>query len=200
MSAPRPSPVPRVVTLTGPESTGKTTLAQGLAERFGGTLSLEGARVYLDARLAADAGATLTAADVAPIARAQLALEAAAEETARDDGRALLVRDTDLVSTVVYARAAYGAVPGWVVDAARARRADLYLLCDVDVPWIADGLRGNARARAALHAAFVATLAELDCRWLAIRGDWATRTRRAEQAVAALLDPTVGRVRDADAP
>jgi nicotinamide riboside kinase len=179
------------VTCTGPESTGKTTLSRELARAFGGVWVAEGARRYVEARLAAGVSAPLEPADVEPIARTQIALEDGA--VVGGPGR-LVVRDTDLVSTVAYARHYYGACPAWIVDAARSRRAALYLLCDVDVPWTADpGQRdadgADARTRAALRDRFAATLDELGCAYRWVRGGWDARTRTAADAVRALLAP-----------
>ena len=179
------------VALVGPESTGKTTLARRLAARFGAAWSEEAARAYVDARVARGDPPTLGAEDVGPIARAQAALEDAAAARAAARGAPLVVRDTDLVSTVVYARHYYGACPAWVEGAARARRAALYLVCDVDAPWAGDAVRDAAAAdpaeRARLRDAFAATLAELGCltRW--VRGGWDERERTAAVAVRSLL-------------
>ena len=108
----------RRVCVTGPESTGKTTLARRLAERFHTEWVPEGSRVYAE-RI----GRPLVAADVGPIAREHLLLADAAEELARREGATLLVLDTDLLSTVVYARHYYGRSPRWVEREERARRA-----------------------------------------------------------------------------
>lgn len=177
--------------LVGPESAGKTTLALRLARRFGGEYSAEGARTYDEARRARGAVDPLGTGDVAPIARAQLALEDAAAARARTTRAPLLVRDTDLVSTVVYARHYYGACPAWVEEAARARRADLYLLCDVDAPWTPDPVRDAGAAapaeRARVREAFAAALAEFGCATVRVRGGWEARERVADTAVRALL-------------
>ncbi len=191
---------PLVITLTGPESTGKSTLAAHLGRRFGVPVSAEGARHYVDARLAAGEPATLSYHTVSPIAREQLALEEAAERDAARMRVPLVVRDTDLVSTVAYARQLYGAAPTWVEAAARARRATCYLLCDIDVPFVTDVVRRDAAEdRAAIRRRFVATLREMGCRWTTLVGGWADRERVAEQAVERLLGDPV-RVRSADAP
>ena len=79
-------------------------------------------------------GAPLTADDVEPIARRQIE----AEERGLATATRLLVLDTDLLSTTVYARHDYGSCPPWIEQAARDRRADLYLPCDVDAPWVSD--------------------------------------------------------------
>lgn len=180
-----------VVTLVGPESTGKTTLAARLAAAFGAELSAESARGYAEARAAAGDPRPLGPDDVEPIAHGQIALEDAAIERARAQGHARVVRDTDLVSTVVYARHSYGACPSWIEAEARARRAGLYLLCDVDVPWAADAARdpgaADSAVRLAVRDAFVETLGEFGCAYAWVRGGWRKREWVAREAVRALL-------------
>lgn len=160
------------ICLTGPESTGKTTLTEQLARELNVPWSAEYAREYAEAR-----NNDLTAADVEPIARGEIALldHAITEAAARRAN--LVLHDTDLISTVVYARHYYGACPQWIEDQARLRRADLYLLMDIDVVWIADEARDYSdEARTELFHAFRAALAEFACQWQLISGDWATRT------------------------
>lgn len=169
---------PLRVVVSGSECTGKTTLASELAARLGAPWSPESARAYAE-RI----GRELTADDVEPIARQQIAAEDAAEARA---AAGLLVCDTDLVSTVVYARHYYGACPAWVEAAARARRGDLYLLLRPDVPWVADGVRDRPRDREELHALFEAALHACGARVATIRGAWDERRVAAEAAVAAL--------------
>ena len=184
--------------LVGPESTGKTTLAARLAAVFDGEWSAESARLYVDAHRSRDVGRALGPGDVDPIARRQIALEDDAAARARAAGRSLVVRDTDLVSTVVYARHYYGACPEWIVRAAAERRADLYLaLLPDDVPWVADAVRDSTAPRAALAAAFASTLVELECVHVTVGGAWEAREQEAVRAVRAL----VGRPgRGSDAP
>lgn len=170
---------PRRVVVTGSECTGKSTLARALAACFGAACAPEAARDY-----AARAGRALTAADVEPIARAQIAGEDAAAARAADG---LLVLDTDLVSTFVYALHYYGACPPWIVAAMLQRRADLYLLLHPDVPWIADGVRDRASRRDELHALFARALASIGARVVDIRGDWDARRAAARRAVRALV-------------
>ncbi len=149
----------------------------------------EAARRYVEARRGAGGEPPpLGPADVEPIARAQLRLEDDAAARALGAGRSLVVRDTDLVSTVVYARHYYGACPPWIEAAARARRAALYLLCDVDVPWLPEaGQRdpsgADPRVRDALRDAFAAALAEFGCRVAWVRGAPGAREREALAAV-----------------
>ncbi len=189
---PSPRSRPPVVTLTGPESTGKTTLAASLAHRYRAERSTEAARAYADARRAAlgpEVAATdlLSRDDVDAIARAQLSGEDAAAARAERAGATLVIRDTDLVSTVVYARHYYGACAAWIEDEARRRRADVYLLCDVDLPWVADGQRDRPTERAALRDAFARALDAFGCRWSPVSGIGTARESAAIAAVDALV-------------
>jgi NadR type nicotinamide-nucleotide adenylyltransferase len=170
--------VKRVV-LIGGESTGKTVLAGELARAFHTVASPEYARLYVDARRA-----PLTAGDVEPIARGQITHEDEAEASAHE----VVFKDTDLLSTVVYARHYYGACPAWIEAAARARLADLYLLLHPDVPWVADGAaRDLPHSRPEIHARLRQTLAELGATVVEISGPWDERKAKAEETVAALL-------------
>lgn len=169
------TPPPAVVVVTGSECTGKTTLAAWIAAGWAAPLSPEYARRYVDQK-----GAPLTADDVGPIARGQVAGEEAAIRLARG----LLVKDTDLLSTVVYSRHYYGQCTAWIERAARERLGDLYLLLHPDVPWLADGLqRDRPTERALLHGLFRDTLAEFGAVVVDIEGEWNARYGRADEAV-----------------
>jgi NadR type nicotinamide-nucleotide adenylyltransferase len=160
------------VCLTGPESTGKSELAARAERELGATWVREYARTY------AERHPDLTADDVEPIARGQIA----GEDAARGD---LIVLDTDLISTVVYARYYYGACPSWIEEEARRRRADLYLLLDTDVAWKPDPARdAGGEAREDLFDAFRAALDEFDTRWEIVSGDWDERWTRVRAHLA----------------
>jgi nicotinamide riboside kinase len=97
------------------------------------------------------------------------------------------VLDTDLLSTVIYARHYYGMVPPWIERVERSRRADLYLLCDVDVPWVADGIRDRPEHRDRMFALFRDALVRRRAPFVVVRGDWEERWKRALAAVSASL-------------
>ena len=170
--------LPRRIVLTGSESTGKTTLARELAGHFGAPWVPEHAREYVLRK-----GALLDASDVEPIARGQMAAEDAAGLRA---GR-LLVLDTDLLSTAVYAEHYYGACPPWILAAVLARRADLYLLCEIDVPWVADPARDRPGERERLQELFRTALRTRGFPVVTLRGDHAARFERARAALDHLL-------------
>jgi NadR type nicotinamide-nucleotide adenylyltransferase len=177
---------PLVVVVTGSECTGKTTLAAALAAEFDAPWSREFVREYVDAKLA-----PLDGSDVEPIARGQVAVERAAEEVAGARGSRLVIRDTDLVSTMVYSRHYYGSCPAWIGATAQEQLGDLSLLLCPDVPWVPDGLqrdRPDEAARAQLHVLFQDALARIGACVTEIRGPWAERQARAFAAVASLVE------------
>ena len=169
----------RRLCVTGPESTGKTTLAKRLAELAGTEWVPEASRLYAERK-----AGELTASDVAPIAREHIALADAGEARVRATGGTLLVLDTDLLSTVVYARHYYRTVPAWIERMERARRADLYLLCDIGVPWIADGVRDRPSNRDEMYALFRSALLRRRAPFVVVAGDWDERWAIARTALA----------------
>jgi NadR type nicotinamide-nucleotide adenylyltransferase len=169
------------VCVTGPESTGKTTLARRLAEWVHTEWVPEASRVYAE-RVRRE----LLWSDVVPIAKQHIALAEAGEALARAGGSRSIILDTDLVSTVVYSRHYYAAVPRWVAHEERRRRADLYLLCDVDVPWVSDGIRDRPTDREEMFARFQRALRRRRSDVVTISGDWDERWAAACAAVASL--------------
>jgi NadR type nicotinamide-nucleotide adenylyltransferase len=170
------------IVLTGSESSGKTTLAALLAEHYGVLMVPEFVREY-----AAGKDTPLDFSDHGPIARGQMALEDAVRQRAVARGDALLIGDTDLVSTVVYCHHYFGRCPLFIEEAAIARRADHYLLMDIDVPWVADGVRDREHLRPELHALFRSTLERLELAFTEVRGDWDSRFAHATGIIDALL-------------
>lgn len=170
--------VARKVVLTGSECTGKTTLATDLARHYDTVWVPEYVRGYAESKRA-----PLDADDVEPIAHGQIA----AQDTALERARGLLILDTDLLSTVVYAEHYYGGCPGWISAMAKTRRADLYLLCDIDAPWTADSQRDRPDSRETMQALFREALNSRGFRFVDIRGDWRKRFQTARQAIDELV-------------
>lgn len=179
---------PARVVLTGSESTGKTVLARQLADHYGAPLVPEFARDFVrEKRRREGEGAALEYGDHEPIARGQMAREMAAADAARQAGARLLVQDTDLLSTVVYCGHYYDRCPSWLAEAARARRPDLYLLLEVDVPWVADDVRDRGDRREEVQQLFRDAAAASGSPVTVVTGSWNDRLRLAIDAVDRLL-------------
>jgi len=122
----------RRISLTGPESAGKSTLAAQLAAHYGTSFVPEYARHYLE-----ENGASYTLADLEAIAHGQLA----AEDAAAGQASQLLFCDTDLLVLKIWAENAFGTCPAWVLHALASPRYALTLLLAPDLPWAPDPLR-----------------------------------------------------------
>jgi NadR type nicotinamide-nucleotide adenylyltransferase len=166
------------VVLTGPEATGKTTLAKALARHFRAPWLPETAH-----SCAEEPRRELAPADAELIA--QRAIES--EDAALASNPPLLLLDTDLISTVVYVRHDHGRCPAWIEESARERRGDLYLLCAPDLPWAADGVRDRPARRQEMFALFEQAMAEFDCVSIDVSGAGIARERAALSAANALI-------------
>jgi NadR type nicotinamide-nucleotide adenylyltransferase len=122
----------RRISLTGPESTGKSTLAAQLAAHYGTVFVPEVARTYLE-----ENGPQYILADLEAIAHGQLD----AEEAAATHANQLLFCDTDLLVIKIWAENAFGTCPPWVLAELAQPRYALTLLLGIDLPWEADPLR-----------------------------------------------------------
>ncbi len=174
---------PKHVAVFGMESTGKTTLAQGLAAHFGEPWAPEFVREFWDLR-----SGIITAADLGTIALGQMANEDRAVAQAR---RAVFF-DTTLLACLVWDDLLFpGACPVWVREEAglRAGQVALYMLCDTDLPFVPDPQRcfpdaaGRARGRRLWREA----LESRGLPFAEICGEGAAREARAIVAVERLL-------------
>lgn len=125
------------VGIIGPESTGKSSLGQYLAKRYGATYVPEYAREYV-----ASLHRPYTYEDVCHIARTQI-------EQIKDVGSGkweasdIIFFDTELIVTRVWFDYVYGAAPDWLLSAMQQYKMDTYLLTYPDIPWIPDPTREN---------------------------------------------------------
>jgi NadR type nicotinamide-nucleotide adenylyltransferase len=173
------------VAVVGPESTGKTTLARFLARHYRTSWSPEYLRAFVDAKIKRRPNAPMVErTDVRTIARGQ----ARGEDRAGRRARRIVFHDTNLLTSIVYYEHYFARPrPQWLERALARRPCDLYLLTDVDVPWVPDPQRDRPHARRTLHRSFRRALEERGFRYVRISGGFAARERRARAAVDAML-------------
>jgi NadR type nicotinamide-nucleotide adenylyltransferase len=174
-------PVPRLV-VTGSESTGKTTLVERLAAHFALPFASEFVRDYAQRK-----ASPIDASDHWPIAAGQIARHDAVLLQAATSGAPLVLFDTDLLSHVTYCHHYTGGCEAGIEQLARERLAAHYLLLDIDVPWVNDGLRDRGDRRAELHTEFLATLHRFAAPFTIIGGSWQERFAQAAAVTARWL-------------
>jgi len=169
----------RRICMFGPESTGKSTLARDLARRYDTVYVAEYARTLL-----ATQGDEFCENDFPAIARGHLASE---DAMALQANRLLFV-DTDLLITTIWADTFYGRCPDWIRRLADERTYDLYLVTDVDVPWVPGPQRFLPENREAFRDRCIAELERRGRPYVLLQGDWANRLTVACAAVDAVLE------------
>ena len=181
---------PNRVAIFGPESTGKTQLAEKLAAHFGAPLVAEYARERWDQQ-----GGVLTLEDMLPVAREQWRREDAAallrQGFGGPAGPRLIICDTDALTTMLWSDLLYGTCPDELRRGAEKRCRDyaLYLLLDIDVPFAPDPQRcfPDPADREKCLRIWRGALDRRHLPYALIQGDWAQREQRAIAAVNRLL-------------
>ncbi len=175
------------IVITGPESSGKTTLAADLAAHFGVPWVREMARSYLEARQRIEGSSGYQEEDLLRIARLQLETGDRAEALISPDALPLLVIDTDLITIRIWGEEKYGRSDPWIVERTEQRPYDFWLLCAPDMPWEADPLRENPHDRDRLFEVYERTLLKLGKPYVVLGGTQVERLRRAVGHVEVLV-------------
>jgi NadR type nicotinamide-nucleotide adenylyltransferase len=173
------SGIKRIV-IIGPESTGKSTLSQHLAEHYETAWVPEFARQHLLTH-----GMSYTYDDLLYIAKQQLALEDEIASTAAHD---LLFVDTNMYVMKVWCEFVFGRCDQWILDRIVDRKYDYYLLCKTDLPWVADELREypDLESRLKLYHIYRDILINQHIPWAEISGSNEERLHRAIEVIDTL--------------
>lgn len=166
----------RTICLHGPESTGKSTLIAQLARHFDTMFVPEYGRTFAERR-----GIDFTMADLVQIAETHAAMTQSALASGADP----LFLDTDPLMTAVWADMLFGARDRWF--ASWKGVADLYLLLDIDLPWIDDGTRmfGTTELRRRFFDLSRAELERRGVQWALVGGVGEARFANALAAIRA---------------
>ena len=166
------------VVVIGPESTGKSTLSEQLANYYNTSWVPEYAREYL-----LQHGTEYNYDDLLTIAHGQVALEESYIEKGADSK--VLFIDTDQYVMKVWAEFVFGKCHQWILDQITKRKYDLYLLCNIDLPWTHDALREypDLAPRQELYAIYKNLLMNQPVPWVDISGNYDERLQKAIQAV-----------------
>jgi NadR type nicotinamide-nucleotide adenylyltransferase len=175
------------IVIIGPESTGKSTLCEQLANHYGTQWVPEYAREYLSKH-----GMKYSYEDLLTIALQQIASE---EKPITDPGSpltphsSLLFIDTDMYVMKVWCEYVFGKCHSWVLEQIAERKYDHYLLCNVDLPWVKDPLREypDLKNRQQLYLIYKDIMINQAVPWTEISGNYEDRLQKAITAVDQLL-------------
>jgi nicotinamide riboside kinase len=205
------------IVIIGPESTGKSTLCEQLANHYNTLWCPEFARDYLLAH-----GTKYTYDDLLTIAKGQMALEekfealvlssesgvqgratigndselsggALADRTLNSELRTLnselLFIDTNMYVMKVWCEFVFGKCHQYISDQIDERKYDLYLLCNIDLPWTYDELREypDLERRQRLYEMYKKLMKNQPVPWKEISGNSEQRFRLAVSVVDSLL-------------
>ena len=145
------------IIVTGPESSGKTTLCIELTNNFKIPFGKEYARKYLE-----NLDRKYTQKDLVKIAEGQLKSE-----------KNIQLLDTDLITIKIWSNYKYGSCDNWILTQIEKQKSEkrFYLLCTPDIPWQADSQRENPNDRKKLFQIYKKELEALGHDYFIVEGE-----------------------------
>ncbi len=183
-------PTLQKIVVLGPESTGKSTLCEALAKHYHTIWCPEYARQYLS-----ENGTKYTFENLLTIAKGQLA----SEQKAIQEAEGLLAKgltnkliiDTDMYVMKVWSEYVFNNCDPYILEKINKQKYDLYLLCDIDLPWTADEMREypDETPRKELFTIYKEALLNQNTPWAVVSGTGAARLANAIKIIDGKLAP-----------
>ncbi len=160
----------------GPESTGKSVMTKQLATQYQTEFVPEVAREIVNSN-------EFTVEDIIKIGYAYADRVQEKSKTANK----ILFCDTDLITTQIYCRHYLGVVPNVLYELEKKISYDQYFLFDIDVPWVADGMRDLGEKRQGMFEIFKHELEIRNIPYLLVRGNYEQRNLFVTAAINRML-------------
>lgn len=182
------------IVIIGPESTGKSMLCEQLAAHYNTIWVKEYAREYLVKN-----GADYTYENLLDIAQGQVALEELTvdrwlltQQRATNNEHPIFI-DTDMYVMKVWCEFVFEKCHHWILNRIVERKYDLYLFCNIDIPWVKDELREypDLENRQKLYHHYKDILVNQNVTWVDISGSYEERLQKAIEAVNLLFQKMV---------
>ena len=176
------------IVVIGPESTGKSSLCEELAQHYQTEWCPEFAREWLLTN-----NKQYDYNDLLTIAKGQVALEDEYGESLlhsnSEKNKLPLFIDTDMYVMKVWCEFVFSQCHSFILDQIAARKYELYLLCNTDLPWVKDELREypDLETRQHLYHMYKDIMVNQSTKWVDISGDYNERLQKAIAAVDKLL-------------
>lgn len=167
------------IVILGAESTGTTTLARSLAQYFHTPWVPEYGRLYYEGKMTSPKLNNWSSSEFIHIARSQNRLE----DTLAGQSGGLLICDTDAFATSVWHKRYLGSASKEVEAEINRRKPLLYLLTDVDIPFVQDGTRDGEKIRNWMHQTFIKKLRDTKRKFIIVSGSKKDRLAIAISAI-----------------
>jgi NadR type nicotinamide-nucleotide adenylyltransferase len=165
----------RIIAFTGPESTGKTSIAAAMADMYCTIWVPEYAREYL-----AQNGPIYSEEDFNNIFEGQQALIERARKAEQD----LIFLDTEMLVLKIWSEKRFRKCPPDLEAAWENQKVDFYFLCTPDIPWHPDPLREHPDSRNELFDLYHHYLALYDRPFEILKGDMNTRMEQVRHTIS----------------
>ena len=172
------------IVIIGPESTGKTTLCQQLADYYKTSWVKEYAREYLLVN-----GTKYKFENLLDIAKEQIKGEELVIQSLstgiKEPKNSLVFIDTDMYVMKVWCEYVFEKCHHWILNTIVDRKYDLYLLCNIDLPWVKDQFREypDLISRKKLYNHYKDIMVNQQVPWIEISGNYNERLQKAIDAV-----------------
>ncbi len=175
------------IVIIGPESTGKSTLCKSLADHYKTAWVKEYAREYL-----LNNGTAYSFENLLTIAKGQVENEelgiknlVAQSSSSPTTHHSPLIIDTDMYVLKVWCEFVFGQCHHWILNRIVERKYDLYLFCNIDLPWVKDELREypDLTTREKLYHHYKDILVNQHTPWVDISGNYEERLQKAISAI-----------------
>lgn len=162
------------ISITGPESSGKTELSEWLAYRIPHSVLIpEFARAYLESK---PASYRYTSEDILHCAKQT---HQQIIDTLRQAEKKALICDTDFYVLGIWQRVVFGEPLEQITKLRQEQFFDIYLLCTPDIPWHYDPLRENEYDRDKLFRQYESELKRDNVNYIIVKGEGESRFENA---------------------
>ena len=166
---------PAIFVITGAESTGKSAMAEWLANHFNVPYIPEFARNYIE-----HLNRPYTSGDVEIIASTQVK----EINEYKNSNYPFIFVDTWLIITKIWFEVVYGESPLWLENEIKNSKICMFLVCDIDLPWVPDPVRENGgQKRKMLQKRYIKTIEKYGFDYKIISGQNSERFENALKSV-----------------
>jgi HTH-type transcriptional repressor of NAD biosynthesis genes len=154
----------KLVCFYGPESTGKSAMAVSMAKKYHTEYVPEVAKEFISNN-------NFSQEDIIKIGNAHFQRILEKMESANK----ILFCDTDAITTQIYSQHYLNIIPSVLLELESKVKFDQYFLFDIDVPWVADGIRDLGNGREEMFNVFKNALEKRKINYILVTGDWLQR-------------------------